>query len=278
MLAFLPMNMYSIKLKVLLYFSLIFLSSLVNYKIEAAEKIVLTIGAVHYPPYYDFSEEEPKGFLVEHLIKSLQHNYEIKWLRIPLARGGRSLKNKLIQVYGSYAPGPEDKADVEYAKNPLVKMQPIICSLRSITQNFDDTALKGQEVIYPQGAYVHSKVEDLKLKIQRLDYTGNYILRAIKMIKKERAKFFILPESFGVRPFLKSNPQLMCANFANPIAMHLSFAPRSPWRKTISPLHVLHTGRYCRSLWCTKKARNLKNQLFSLGTKSTNHRFKNHTL
>ncbi len=225
-----------LKLNAFLSFSLIILSSLMISKVEAAEKPVLTIGAVHYPPYYDFSEETPKGFLVKHLTDFLQYNYQIKWLRIPLARGGRSLKNNLIQVYGSYAPGPEDKADVEYAKNPLVKMQPIICSLRSITQKIDDAILTGQEVIYPQGAYLHSKVKDLKLKIQRLDYTGNYILRAMKMLKKGRAKFFILPESLGVRPFLKSSPQLICANFANPIAMHLSFAPRGPWRKNISPL------------------------------------------
>jgi hypothetical protein len=226
-----------------LFFFLIYVGFFLQLSPLASEKLV-TVGAVHYPPYYDFEsskgDDGPRGFLVKHIQDSLEKNgFEVKWLRIPLTRGAKALKKDDIQVYGSYAPFPGDKAPVVYSKTPLVKMQPIICGLRSSLKDLNkitEQDITGQETLFPQGAYVHPKMKELKLKIERLDYTGDYISRSIKMIQKKRAKFFILPESLRVRPYLKKNEDLRCSNFIDVIAMHLSFAQGSPWIENISPL------------------------------------------
>ena len=202
----------------------------------------ISVGAVHYPPYYDFSggDQRPTGFLANHIHKSLSRaGYSINWQRIPLARGDKALNKNIIQVYGSYAPVPGDKAKVEYSQTPLIKMQPIICGLKNSLgdpKRVTEKDVYNKETLYPQGAYIHPKMEELKLKVERLDYSGDYIARAIKMIEKSRSKFFILPESFRVRPYLKNNKNLRCSNFIDIIAMHLSFSPGSPWKKRIAPL------------------------------------------
>ncbi len=202
----------------------------------------VSIGAVHYPPYYDFEEgkKRPKGFLAKHLEKSLgKAGYKVSWRRTPLGRGERSLKKNIIQVYGSFAPGPGDKSDVRYSPTPLIKMQTVVCGFKNSLKSpssVTDEDIKAKTVVYPRGAYFHPKLEQLKLEIERLDYSGDYISRAIKMIEKERANFFILPESFRIRPYLKSYSDLQCSNFIDTIAMHLSFAPTGPWLERIAPL------------------------------------------
>lgn len=224
---------------------LLLLSFLVNAQNNQTGKTI-TVGAVHYPPYYDFLSDNnsdkvrPSGFLAAHVEKSLEkHGFTVKWQRIPLARGERALKKGIIQVYGSFAPGPGDKADVVYSPNRLIRMQPVVCGFKKGLYNekvVTDADIKGSEVLYPRGAFIHPKLTALKMKIQRLDYSGDYITRAMKMIKKGRAQYFILPESFRVRPYLKKHSHLQCSNFIDPIAMHLSFAPKSPWKDIIVPL------------------------------------------
>lgn len=196
----------------------------------------LNIGAVHYPPYYNFDGSEAKGLLVKHIEESLKKHYKLVWHHLPLVRGEKSLQSGDIDIFGSYAPGPGDKAQVSYSPIPLVKMQPIICTLKDDLNKITNEHIMQKEVVYPQGAYIHPLVKKLKLKINRVDYHGNYIDRALKMTKKQRVDYFILPESLSIREYKMKEPKLFCSSFAGPIAMHLSFKTDSKFIKEVYPL------------------------------------------
>lgn len=199
------------------------------------EEKLIRIGAVHYPPFYDFSAPEKRGFIQVELEKKLKGFFKIKWVRIPLARGGFALNNKLIEAYGSYSSHPDNKRELIYSKSILHTNNPLICTNRPGLSMQLGPDFYNKVTIYPQGGFIHKDVIKYKLKLHRLDYSGDYIERSLKMTKLHRADYFILPEDIRIKPYLK-NQLIRCTDIAEPLHMRLSFPTDSELKNEIDDI------------------------------------------
>lgn len=206
-------------------FGLLILSLIIQVT-ESREK--LRMGAIELPPFFSFPKEEDgvaTGIAVDRIVAQLGRDYELEWVRIPLARGEFALNKGIIDIYSGFAKNDVMARDLWYSKSPYLKILPIVCG--KILKDFKEKRisdipngkLKGKNLIFPRGSAALDVISKTGLKLLEFPYSKSYFERAKKMISLKRADLFLLPSPIGFK--IDSNQK--CLPVSGPYEVFYSF-------------------------------------------------------
>jgi ABC-type amino acid transport substrate-binding protein len=190
---------------------------------------LLRLGYVEYPPLvYSEKENVPKGPLIDYIEKSLEAEFEIKWIDMPLGRARWAFENDVIDAFPFLMRLEEREAWIHYFERPYLTIQNIVCSRGDMKFTAENPGslvdlMAGSTLVFPLNAgYKYPFLSDPRIEQINIHYT-NYIDRSLGLLNKGRAKYVFYSSKAGLELGGK-NKNLSCVDVGERVGLHFAFS------------------------------------------------------
>lgn len=198
---------------------------------------IVKIGAMDYPPYFDFQENnQVTGIGIERVKKLFGPKVEIRWVEVPLVRGELALTQGHIDFYAAYTNDTNKYSRLAFTERPYMTLRPQICGkdLSSLSDNFEE--LNGKTILTPSSSDMIERVEGLKGNQMKVDEGNDYVSKCLKLIKLGRANYFFTATDHFVSKFKEENKEFNCVSIGPSFDVYLSTLEDGPHYSTLKKL------------------------------------------
>ena len=178
---------------------------------QNTEKPVLKIGAISYPPFFNFQKDSAvTGIGVDRVEKILGKIFKLEWREVPISRGEIALNTDLIDIYTAHSIVGTNRRKISYSKMPYIILHPQVCGTNTQPFSEDLHELKGKSILYPNGSHMIDRFKNLNIKVMPIDYSINYIDKGIKLLKLKRSDYFFCPTDHFLKDLSENHPEIIC--------------------------------------------------------------------
>lgn len=183
----------------------------------------LKVGAINYPPYFEFKKKgAATGIGVDKITELLGPEQKIVWVEVPLNRGDLALSKGHIDLYSAFTRDLNAHPSLSFAQDPYLSLSPQICghALSPISDDYHE--LNGKTIISPGPSHMIDRIKGLKVHHMKVSYGDDYISKCMKLIKFDRAQYFFSPTDHFVEQFKKEYPEYKCTGLGPRFDAYLS--------------------------------------------------------
>ncbi len=195
------------------------------------------IGAMDYPPYFDFQEgNQVTGIGIERVSKLFGPEVKIRWVEVPLVRGELALTQGHIDFYAAYTNDTNKYSRLAFTETPYMTLRPQLCgkNLNSLSDDFNE--LNGKTILTPSSSDMIERVEGLKGNRMKVDEGNDYVSKCLKLIKLGRANYFFTATDHFVSKFKSENKDFNCVSVGPSFDVYLSTLEDGPHLSTLKSL------------------------------------------
>lgn len=211
---------------------------------------LLRLGYVEYPPVvYSERKNFPKGPLIDFIEQSLEAEFEIKWIEMPIGRARWAFENKVIDAFPFLMWLEEREAWIHFFEKPYMTIQNIVCSredMKSAAGKPDSLSdfMAGSTLVSPLNTgYKYPFLSDPRIKHINIHFT-NYIDRSLELLSKGRANYVFFSSKAALELGGKNN-NLSCIDVGELVGLHFAFSKNNPLAPRVeSILNRLEILRY----------------------------------